>query len=170
MPPPLLSDEVWNPDFREPGQSVPTPAAPLVPAMPSGAQGQYPDAPIISAAMAADEHGSIDPAADRVCAWWMDQKQSDQWGPMLATQFDPNGPLYNLNQISLQRVGRPLIMPSAALSYWTGLGLVWRFLGAALAYKLPPAGKSTGALGWGAAGFIFPTLITGAVAVRQIMK
>lgn len=165
---PLPSDEVWNPDFREPGQSVPTPPAPLVPAMPSGAQGQYPDAPIIPAG---GEHGSIDPAADRVCAWWMDQKQSDQWGPMLATQFDPNGPLYSLNQSSLQSSGRPLIMPSAALSYWTGLGLVWRFIGATLAYKLPPAGKSSGAqIGWGVAGFLMPTLTTGAVAVRQIMK
>ena len=167
--PPSLSDEVWNPDFREPGQSVPTPPAPLMPAMPGGAQGQYPDAPIVAAN--SNEHGSIDPVADRVCAWWMDQKQSDQWGPMLATQFDPRGPLYDLNRSSLQRTGRPLFMPSAALSYWTGLGYVWRVVGAALAYKLPPAGRSTGAqIGWGVAGFLLPTLTTGAVAVRQIMK
>ena len=160
--------ETWSSTFREPGQSVPTPDAPIVAAMPAGPTGDYPDAPIV---MPLSEHGSISPEADRVCAWWMDQKASDMWGPMLSAQFSPQGPFYAANQRSLDSMGQPLFMPSTALTFWQGLGLVWRVLGATLAYQLPPMGKKMGAkIGWGAAGFFFPTLTTGAVAVRQVIK
>ncbi len=170
MPLPGETGEVFVPSTPPPGQSVPTPDAPLVPAMPSGPQGNYPPAPVVSAG-ANGGNGSIDPAADRVCAWWMSQRQADMWGPSLSAQFSAGGPLYNLNQWSLQNRDRPFFMPSTALSVWQSLGFAWRIIGATLAYQLPPAGRRTGAkVAWGIGGFLFPTLTTGAVAIRQVMK
>lgn len=161
--------ELWNADYRAPGQSVPTPDAPMVPAMPSGPTGEYPPAPII--AVDSNSAGSIDPAADRVCAWWMNRQQADTWGPMLRTQFDPNGPLYPLNQQSLRAMDQPLYLPSTALSMAQMKSVLWSLIGATLAYNLPPAGKRMGAkIGWSIAGFFFPTLTTGAVAARQIFR
>ena len=62
-------------------------------------------------------------------------------------------------------------MPSGAAHINAGRSLLWSLVGATLGYSLPPMGKKTGArVGWAVAGFFFPTLTTGAVAVKQVVK
>lgn len=169
-----MADEIWNPDFREPGQSVPTPPVPVI-APPPGLtpiQNNPAPAPVLTnVAFNGGEHGSIDPSSDRVCAWWMEGRQRDMWGPSLDAQFAANGPLKSLNDWSLANFDRPAFLPSTSLMYMQGLGMVWRVIGASLGYALPPAGKKRGAkIGWAVAGFLAPTLTTGAVAARQVFK
>lgn len=168
-----MADEIFNPNYRYPGQSVPTPPAPIVSSDSMPLDNTPPDAPIIPVAGGGDlgNNGSIDPAADRVMNWWMSADTQAQHGPAVSAQFSPGSALYAANQASMRAFNAPFYMPSGALNFHLGKATLWSLVGAALGYALPPVGKQMGAkVGWGLAGFLFPTITTGAVAIRQVVK
>lgn len=164
-----MADEVFD-NYRYPGQSVPTPPAPIISGMDAlPIDNTPPPAPILSAN---GGQGSIDPAADSVMEWWLSQDTQAKHGSTVTSQFNPaSGALYQANQASLKMYSAPFYMPSGLLSISAGRSILWSVIGAALAFALPPTGKKTGAkVGWGIAGFFFPTLTTGAVALRAVTK
>ncbi len=169
-----MADEIFNPDYRFPGQSVPTPDAPIINSgfnsMPL--DNSPPDAPIIPVAGGGvmGNTGSIDPAADRVMAWWMSQDAQEAHGDVVRSQFDTP-----LNDYSLRTFKAPWYMPSGMLFAQTGRSMLWPLIGATLGASLGATqrnqkarGRGMRRLGYGTAGFFFPTLMTGFIALRAI--